>query len=98
MSDTNDKGRNEKATGGPEPATDGGAQVTSRGSVSDTTTRGVRIQVRSTYLPDHSSPRDGEYFFTRLKFGLACLNVASRPVRKSASPYPVRAPEKVNCP
>jgi ApaG protein len=32
--------------------------------VSDTTTRGIRIQVTSTYVPDRSSPRDGEYFFT----------------------------------
>ena len=33
-------------------------------TVSDTTTRGIRIQVEGTYVPDRSSPRDGEYFFT----------------------------------
>ena len=32
--------------------------------MSDTTTRGIRIQVNSQYIPDRSSPRDGEYFFT----------------------------------
>ncbi len=37
---------------------------TSRGSVSDTTTRGIRVQVRSTYLPQQSAPKDSHYFFT----------------------------------
>ena len=31
---------------------------------SDTTTRGIRIQVTSRYLPDRSSPREGTYLFT----------------------------------
>ena len=31
--------------------------------MSDTTTRGIRIQVRSEFLPERSSPREGEYFF-----------------------------------
>jgi ApaG protein len=31
--------------------------------MSDTTTRGIRIQVKSTYLSDQSSPRDGHYLF-----------------------------------
>ena len=31
--------------------------------MSDTTTRGIRIQVESTYLADQSSPRDGRYLF-----------------------------------
>ena len=31
--------------------------------MSDTTTRGVRIQVKSTYLPDRSSPDEGRYLF-----------------------------------
>jgi ApaG protein len=31
--------------------------------VSDTTTRGIRIQVRSSYLPERSSPREGQYVF-----------------------------------
>jgi ApaG protein len=31
--------------------------------MSDTTTRGIRIQVKSTYLPDRSSPRDSQYLF-----------------------------------
>ena len=32
--------------------------------MSDTTTRGIRIQVKSTYLPERSSPRDGQYLFS----------------------------------
>jgi ApaG protein len=31
--------------------------------MSDTTTRGIRIQIKSTYLPDQSSPRDTHYLF-----------------------------------
>jgi ApaG protein len=31
--------------------------------MSDTTTRGIRVQVTSTYLPDRSSPRDCQYLF-----------------------------------
>jgi ApaG protein len=32
--------------------------------MSDTTTRGIRIQVKSTYLPDRSSPREDQYLFS----------------------------------
>ena len=31
--------------------------------MSDTTTRGIRVQVRSEFLPERSSPREGQYFF-----------------------------------
>jgi ApaG protein len=31
--------------------------------VSNVTTRGIRVQVQSTYVPERSSPRDGRYFF-----------------------------------
>ena len=31
--------------------------------MSDTTTRGIRILVKSTYLPERSSPRDDQYLF-----------------------------------
>lgn len=31
--------------------------------MSDTTTRGVRVEVRPFYVPERSSPRDGQYFF-----------------------------------
>jgi ApaG protein len=31
--------------------------------LSDTTTRGIRIQVESAYVPDRSNPREGSYFF-----------------------------------
>jgi len=30
---------------------------------SDTTTRGIRVQVRSTYLPEQSAPDEEQYFF-----------------------------------
>ena len=43
---------------------DSRAQVTSQGVVSDTTTRGIRIEVRSTYIPERSSPNEEEFFFT----------------------------------
>jgi ApaG protein len=32
--------------------------------VSDATTRGVRVQVRASYLPDRSAPRQGQYLFS----------------------------------
>jgi ApaG protein len=31
--------------------------------MSDTTTRGIRVQVESRYLAEQSSPRDGQYLF-----------------------------------
>jgi ApaG protein len=31
--------------------------------VSDTTTNGIRVQVRSRYVPEQSSPRQGEFHF-----------------------------------
>ncbi len=31
--------------------------------MSDTTTRGIRIQVQSEFLPERSSPRDASYLF-----------------------------------
>ncbi len=31
--------------------------------MSDTTTRGIRVQVKSTYLSERSSPREGQYLF-----------------------------------
>ena len=31
--------------------------------MSDTTTRGIRVQVRSEFLPERSSPREGQYWF-----------------------------------
>jgi ApaG protein len=34
--------------------------------VSDATTRGVRVQVQSAYVPERSSPRDHQYFFAYL--------------------------------
>lgn len=31
--------------------------------MSDTTTRGIRVQVRTQYLPERSSPREGQFLF-----------------------------------
>jgi ApaG protein len=31
--------------------------------MSDTTTRGIRVQVRAEFLPERSSPREGQYIF-----------------------------------
>jgi ApaG protein len=31
--------------------------------MSDTTTRGVRVEVRTAYVPERSSPTDAQYFF-----------------------------------
>ena len=31
--------------------------------MSDTTTQGIRVQVRSRYLPERSAPREGQYLF-----------------------------------
>src|SRR5262245_34186374 len=40
------------------------AHVASTGHVSDTTTRGIRVEVHSTYIPERSSPPEDEFFFT----------------------------------
>jgi ApaG protein len=42
--------------------------------MSDTTTRGIRIQVRSEYIPERSSPRDGTYLF---QYHVRIANVGS---------------------
>lgn len=41
---------------------------------SDTTTRGIRIQVESTYLSGQSSPRDGHYLFA---YHIRIVNIGS---------------------
>jgi ApaG protein len=44
----------------------GSSEARGRGQgthTSDATTRGIRIQVKSTYLADRSSPREGQYLF-----------------------------------
>jgi ApaG protein len=46
------------ATGPDAAAADGGPWG------SDTTTRGIRVQVRSAYLPEQSAPSEQQYFFT----------------------------------
>jgi ApaG protein len=46
------------ATGPDAAAADGGPWGR------DTTTRGIRVQVRSAYLPEQSAPSEQQYFFT----------------------------------
>ena len=46
-----------------DPAVDQRAKTPTRGIGSDATTRGIRVQVRSEFMPNGSSPRDGQYLF-----------------------------------
>lgn len=46
--------------------------------MSDATTRGVRVRVRSAYVPDRSSPEDGYYFFA---YRVRITNTAAVPVK-----------------
>ena len=43
-------------------------------TASSTTTRGIRIEVRSEFLPERSSPRDGSYLF---QYDVRISNVGS---------------------
>ena len=48
----------------PRPAgADTDARTVGGGRISDTTTRGIRIEVQSAYMPDRSAPGDSEYLF-----------------------------------
>jgi ApaG protein len=52
----------DRESDGPRGA---GASADKRGSFgSEMTTRGIRVQVSSRYLPDRSSPKEGTYLFT----------------------------------
>ena len=42
--------------------------------MSDTTTRGIRVQVKSAYLPERSSPREASYLFM---YNIRISNVGS---------------------
>jgi ApaG protein len=46
--------------------------------MSDTTTRGIRVQVESFYDPVQSSPRDGYYFFA---YQVTISNLGTGPVQ-----------------
>ena len=66
MTDIKDKLADEPAgdeTSGAEPSMFANAYIASRGAVSDATTRGIRVEVKSSYIPDRSSPGDSEFFF-----------------------------------
>ena len=43
--------------------------------MSDTTTRGIRVQVKSAYLPERSSPRESSYLFM---YSIRISNVGSQ--------------------
>ena len=48
----------------PQPGTDPPHASLQNGMrTSDTTTRGIRVQVKSEYVPERSSPAEHEYFF-----------------------------------
>lgn len=46
--------------------------------MSDATTRGVRVQVRSAYIPERSAPQQGHYFFA---YFVRISNVGSETVQ-----------------
>jgi ApaG protein len=46
--------------------------------MSDTTTRGIRIQIRSNFVPDKSSPRDRSFVF---QYHVRITNVGSETVK-----------------
>jgi ApaG protein len=46
--------------------------------VSDTTTNGIRVQVKSMYLAEHSSPRQKEY---RFAYHITITNIGSEPAQ-----------------
>src|SRR5262245_47902045 len=46
-----------------ETSTRGGRAQRPNTFTSETTTRGIRVQVESSYLPAQSSPRDSQYLF-----------------------------------
>lgn len=45
---------------------------------SDTTTQGIRVQVRSLYVNDRSQPSKGQYFFA---YRIRISNICARPVQ-----------------
>ena len=58
MSDTKDTKEPDEA--GPRERR---PQSTRGVRISDTTTRGIRIEVQSSYMPERSAPSDGQYLF-----------------------------------
>ncbi len=46
--------------------------------MSDTTTRGIRIEVSSEYVPERSSPREKQYLFT---YHVRISNVGTEPAQ-----------------
>ncbi len=45
---------------------------------SEATTRGVRVQVQSAYVPERSAPQEGRYFFA---YRIRVSNLGERPVQ-----------------
>ena len=46
--------------------------------MSDTTTNGIRVQVKAVFLPDQSAPRQNEY---RFAYHITISNVGSEPAK-----------------
>lgn len=60
--------------------------------MSDTTTRGIRVQVQSAYVPERSSPGDGEYFFA---YTVRISNVGSESAQLVSRHWIISGPEGV---
>jgi ApaG protein len=58
--------------------------------MSDTTTRGVRIQVRSFYVPEKSEPAGGQYFFA---YRVRISNVGADTVQLISRKWIISGPE-----
>lgn len=64
MSDSKPKEDPKPGDRAPDTTPHGGRSRRQGGYGSDTTTRGIRVEVTSHYLAERSSPRDGQYLFS----------------------------------
>jgi len=60
--------------------------------MSDTTTRGIRVEVRTAYVPEKSSPADGEYFFA---YTVRISNVGTETAQLVSRHWIISGPEGV---
>jgi len=65
--------------------------------MSDTTTRGIRIQVRGEFDPERSSPRDNTYVF---QYHVRIDNVGAEKAQLISRKWIITEPQKItsNCP
>jgi ApaG protein len=64
--------------------------------MSDTVTRGIRVQVRASYVSERSAPGEGEYFFA---YRIRISNVGSETARLVSRRWIIAGPtgEEVDC-